>query len=240
MLREQILGKERFDTAFKTYVARWAFKHPTPDDFFRTIENVAGEDLNWFWRGWFVNNWRFDQAITKVKYVKNNPKLGAVISIENLEKMVLPVVIDIKFKNGTVTRVKLPVEIWQKNSDWSFKNDSTEEIESITLDPDHVFPDVNSANNVWSADKGELEKDVILDNYFGNFSSTMIPIKINFTEEEGKLVANATGQPKLPLDIAGKDKFTFEQAGLTIQFNESRSEFNLIVNGQSFLFTKDK
>ena len=240
MLREQILGKERFDTAFKTYVARWAFKHPTPDDFFRTIENVAGEDLNWFWRGWFVNNWRFDQAITKVKYVKNNPKLGAVISIENLEKMALPVVLDIKFKNGTVTRVKLPVEIWQKNSDWSFKNDSTEEIESITLDPDHVFPDVNSANNVWSADKGELEKDVILDNYFGNFSSTMIPIKINFTEEEGKLVANATGQPKLPLDIAGKDKFTFDQAGLTIQFNESKSEFNLIVNGQTFLFTKDK
>ena len=240
MLREQILGKERFDTAFKTYVARWAFKHPTPDDFFRTIENVAGEDLNWFWRGWFVNNWRFDQAITKVKYVKNNPKLGAVISIENLEKMALPVVLDIKFKNGTVTRVKLPVEIWQKNTDWSFKNDSSEEIESITLDPDHVFPDVNSSNNVWSADKGELEKDVILDNYFGNFSSTMIPIKINFTEEEGKLVANATGQPKLPLDIAGKDKFTFDQAGLTIQFNESKSEFNLIVNGQTFLFTKDK
>jgi hypothetical protein len=240
MLREQILGKERFDTAFKTYVARWAFKHPTPDDFFRTIENVAGEDLNWFWRGWFINNWRFDQAITKVKYVKNNPKLGAVISIENLEKMALPVVLDIKFKSGTVTRVKLPVEIWQKNTDWSFKNDSTEEIESITLDPDHVFPDVNSLNNVWNADKGELEKDVILENYFGNFSSAMIPIKISFSEEEGMLVANATGQPKLPLDVAGKDKFTFEQAGLTIQFNESRSEFNLIVNGQTFLFTKDK
>ena len=240
MLREQILGKERFDTAFKTYVARWAFKHPTPDDFFRTIENVAGEDLNWFWRGWFVNNWRFDQAITKVKYVKNNPQLGAVISIENLEKMVLPVVLDIKFKSGTVTRVKLPVEIWQKNTDWSFKSNSIEEIETITLDPDHVFPDVNSANNVWSADKGELEKDVILDNYFGNFSSTMIPIKINFTEEEGSLVANATGQPKLPLTAAGKDKFTFDQAGLTIQFNESKSEFNLLINGQSFLFTKDK
>lgn len=240
MLREQILGKERFDTAFKTYVARWAFKHPTPDDFFRTIENVAGEDLNWFWRGWFINNWRFDQAITKVKYVKNNPKLGAVISIENLEKMALPAVLDIKFKSGTVTRVKLPVEIWQKNTDWSFKNDSTEEIESITLDPDHVFPDVNSLNNVWNADKGELEKDVILENYFGNFSSAMIPIKISFSEEEGMLVANATGQPKLPLDVAGKDKFTFEQAGLTIQFNESRSEFNLIVNGQTFLFTKDK
>lgn len=240
ILREQILGKERFDTAFKTYVTRWAFKHPTPDDFFRTIENVAGEDLNWFWRGWFVNNWRFDQAITKVKYVKNNPKLGVVISIENLEKMTLPVVLDIKYKSGTVTRVKLPVEIWQKNVEWSFKNASTEEIETITLDPDHVFPDVNSLNNVWSSDKSELEKDVILDNYLGNYSSAMIPIKINFTEEEGTLVLNATGRPELSLETAGKDKFTFEQAGLTIQFNESKTEFNLQINGQTFLFTKDK
>jgi aminopeptidase N len=62
-LREQILGPERFDFAFKTYVARWAFKHPTPDDFFRTMENASGESLQWFWRGWFVNNWRLDVAV---------------------------------------------------------------------------------------------------------------------------------------------------------------------------------
>ena len=68
----------------------------------------------------------------------------------------------------------------------------------------------------------------------------MMPIKINFTEEDGSLVANATGQPKLPLTAAGKDKFTFDQAGLTIQFNESKSEFNLLINGQTILFTKDK
>jgi hypothetical protein len=59
-------------------------------------------------------------------------------------------------------RDKLPVEIWQKNTEWSFKHDSTEEIESITLDPDHVFPD-NEANNVWTAAKGVIEKDLILD-----------------------------------------------------------------------------
>ena len=240
MLRDQILGKERFDNAFKTYVARWAFKHPTPDDFFRTIENVAGEDLNWFWRGWFINNWRFDQGITKVKYVKNNPKLGVVISIENLEKMPLPVILDIKFKSGDVKRVNLPVEIWQKNVEWSFKYDSTEEIDSIILDPDHVFPDVNSTNNNWTSAAGELEKDVILDAYFGTFSSTMIPIKIVISEEDGSLVAKATGQPSIPLENIGKDKFSFEQAGLTVQFNETKTELNLMINGQSFLFTKDK
>ena len=141
MLREQILGPDRFDYAFRTYIERWAFKHPAPDDFFRTIENVAGEDLSWFWRGWFVNNWRLDQGINSVEYVDNNPKSGVFITIENFEKMVMPVVLDIKTKSGKVTRVKLPVEIWQKNKDWTFKYNSTEEIESVILDPDHVFPD---------------------------------------------------------------------------------------------------
>ena len=131
ILREQVLGPERFDTAFKTYVERWAFKHPTPDDFFRTMENVAGEDLSWFWRGWFQYNWRLDQGVNSVKYVKNDPKKGIIITIENFEKMAMPIVVDIKTKSGKVTRVKLPVEIWQRNKDWSFKHNSTEEIENM-------------------------------------------------------------------------------------------------------------
>jgi hypothetical protein len=153
ILREQVLGPERFDLALRTYVERWAFKHPAPDDFFRTIENVAGEDLSWFWRGWFVNNWRLDQGVNSVKYVENNPKLGALITIENFEKMVMPVVMDIKTKSGKVSRVKLPVEIWQKNIDWTFKYNSTEEIESVVIDPDHVFPDSNENNNSWKSAK---------------------------------------------------------------------------------------
>ena len=68
----------------------------------------------------------------------------------------------------------------------------------------------------------------------------MIPIKIEFTEENGVLVANATGQQPLPLESAGNDKFTFEQAGLTIQFTENKNEFTLGINGQSFPFTRDK
>jgi len=240
MLREQILGKERFDLAFRTYVSRWAFKHPSPDDFFRTIENVAGEDLNWFWRAWFVNNWRLDQAVTKVKYLKNDPAKGAIITIENLEKMAMPVILEIKFKSGTTTRVKLPVEIWQRNVSWSFKQDSKEEIETITLDPDHVFPDVNSANNVWTATTSVLEKDIILDPYFGTFSSKQIPLKINFFEEKNILMSKATGQQAFPLETAGTDKFKFTQAGIEIQFNEAKSEITLSQGGQSFIFTRDK
>lgn len=149
LLREQILGPERFDFAFKTYIKRWAFKHPTPDDFFRTMENAAGENLQWFWRGWFVNNWRLDVGVREVKYVDNSPSKGALITIDNLEKMAMPVVLEIKTKSGTVDRVKLPVEIWERNVSWQFKYPSTEEIESVTYNPDKQLPDFNAANNVW-------------------------------------------------------------------------------------------
>ena len=151
LLREQILGPERFDEAFTAYIDRWAYKHPTPDDFFRTMENVSGEDLRWFWRSWFINSWKLDQAVTEVKYVKNDPTQGAIITIENLEKMPMPVVIEIKTKSGTVTRKTLPVEIWKRNVSWSFKVDTTEELSRVVIDPDFALPDSNSKNNKWKA-----------------------------------------------------------------------------------------
>ncbi|ESU21012.1 aminopeptidase [Flavobacterium cauense R2A-7] len=240
MLREHILGKERFDYAFRTYVERWAFKHPMPDDFFRTIENVAGEDLNWFWRGWFMNNWQMDQAINKVKYVKNDPKQGALITIENLEKMPMPVILQIKTKSGAISTVKLPVEIWERNKVWTFKHNSTEELESITIDPENVFPDINGDNNVWTDAKNGVEKSPVLDGYLGKFSSKQIPVKITFTQEDGELVINSEGQPSLPLENKGKDKFAFEQAGIIVQFNEMKNSFSLKIGEQSFEFTRDK
>ena len=153
LLREQVIGPDRFDRAFKTYIERWAYKHPTPDDFFRTIENVAGENLNWFWRGWYINNWKLDQAVTDVKYVKNDPAQGALITIENLEKMPMPVILEIKTKSGKVSRLKLPVEVWQRNKQWTFIYPSVEEIVSVVSDPDKVLPDSNSANNSWTSAK---------------------------------------------------------------------------------------
>ena len=66
LLREQILGPERFDWAFRKYIRDWAFKHPSPSDFFREIESESGEDLSWFWRGWYLNNWKYDVAAEKI------------------------------------------------------------------------------------------------------------------------------------------------------------------------------
>ncbi|TSJ44574.1 M1 family metallopeptidase [Mucilaginibacter corticis] len=150
MLREQILGPERFDFAFKTYINRWAFKHPAPDDFFRTIENAAGESLQWFWRGWFENNWRLDVAVRGVKYIDNDPAKGAIITIDNLEKMAMPVVLEIKTVSGKTERVNFAGEIWERNTSWSFRYPSTEEIQSVTYNPDSTLPDYNLSNNVWT------------------------------------------------------------------------------------------
>ena len=241
ILREQILGEDRFDRAFRTYVERWAFKHPTPDDFFRTMENVGGEDLSWFWRGWFQYNWQFDQGINAIKYIKNDPKNGVLITIENFEKMPMPVIMDIKTKSGKTERVKLPVEVWQKNVQWTFKHHSTEEIESITLDPDHVFPDINGANNSWTSDKGIIEKDIILDPYLGSYSNSRMPIKIVITEKNTLLNVEITDYPEFSLSPIGKDFFESKRAGLKFQFNEDKTGFDMIVSEtRKIPFTKDK
>ena len=203
------------------------------------MENVSGEDLNWFWRSWFINNWRFDQGVSSVKYVKNDATKGAIITIDNLQKMPLPVIVDIKTKSGKVNTIKLPVEIWERNNSWSFNANTTEEIESITLDPNHVFPDVNPSNNTWKSGSGNIEKAIILDVYAGTYGSKQIPIKIIFKEENGVLMAQATGQSSFPLDPDGKNKFKFEQGGIEIQFNESKSEMTLIQGGQSIIFNRE-
>ncbi|WP_184549711.1 M1 family metallopeptidase [Mucilaginibacter sp. FT3.2] len=150
ILREQILGEQRFDYAFRTYIKRWAFKHPTPYDFFHTMDNAAGEDLSWFWNEWFFTTWKLDQSISAINYQDGDPSKGALITIENLEEMALPVTIAIKEENGKTGLVKLPVEIWQRGSVWTCPYKSTSKIMVATIDPDHKLPDVNPDNNSFS------------------------------------------------------------------------------------------
>lgn len=238
LLREQILGPERFDEAFTAYIDRWAYKHPTPDDFFRTMENVAGEDLRWFWRSWFINSWKLDQAVTGVKYVKNDPTQGAIITIENLEQMPMPVVIELITKSGNVTRKTLPVEIWKRNVSWEFKVDTTEELAKVVIDPDYVLPDVNSLNNKWRASDGAETVEILTD-YLGVYSTPEFPMKITVSENSGTLVLEAEGQPALPLESEGGGEFSMEEAGLSIQFNTEKTGFKLDIGGQVFDLTKE-
>src|SRR5690606_8831392 len=149
LLRDHILGHDRFDYAFRKYIRDWAYKHPTPWDFFRSMENSAGEDLAWFWRGMILSNYALDQVVTNVEYVNNDPKQGALISIENAAQMAMPVIVEYTTAGGKTERKTLPVEIWQNNHSWTFKVNTTEPLNKVVIDPDHVFPDVDSSNNTW-------------------------------------------------------------------------------------------
>ena len=151
LLRTVVVGKERFDYAFRKYTEAWAFKHPTPYDFFHCINNAAGEDLNWFWKEWFFTTWKLDQAITSVTYVDNDPSEGALITIENKDKMIMPVIVKIIQSNGNEQTIKLPVEIWQRGGTWTFKYPSKTKINKVILDPENVLPDVDRKNNEWES-----------------------------------------------------------------------------------------
>ncbi|MGF7077939.1 M1 family metallopeptidase [Mucilaginibacter sp. UYCu711] len=148
LLREQILGKDRFDYAFKNYIQKWAFKHPQPNDFFRSMENGAGEDLAWFWRGWFYNNYSLDLALISTKYVDGKAQNGIQVTIANKQPMAMPFTVEVKLKNGSTERIYLPVETWIQNKATTFTIPTTTEAESVTIDPDNALPDVNRKNNV--------------------------------------------------------------------------------------------
>lgn len=150
VLRNVVVGKDLFDYAFRKYTETWAYKHPTPYDFFRSMNNGTGEDLNWFWKQWFFTTWKLDQAVGDIKYIDNDPSKGALINIENKERLIMPVIAKVIESNGRSSIVKLPAEIWQRGGSWTFKYASNSKIDKIILDPDGVLPDTNRKNNEWS------------------------------------------------------------------------------------------
>lgn len=229
ILRETIMGRELFDYAFKEYARRWAFKHPTPDDFFRTMEDASGVDLDWFWRGWFygidhcdmnlkevkafrlnthdpeiekqfdrnnkaskpkdvslekdraekletqvqndpdmrdfyttfdpfevttLDKKEYEEYLTKLsddeKKLLNSGKLFYQITIENVGGLIMPLVFDLQFRDGSHREIRIPAEIWKRNEREVTKVFSVDqEVVSITLDPWLETADVELSNNNW-------------------------------------------------------------------------------------------
>ncbi|HVW12815.1 MAG TPA: M1 family metallopeptidase [Mucilaginibacter sp.] len=147
LLREQILGHDRFDYAFRNYISKWAFKHPQPDDFFRCMDNGAGEDLSWFWKGWFYNNLLLDLELVGAEYVNNDPKQGLKVTVANLEQMAMPFTVEVTLRDGSKQRMQVPVEAWLQNRMVSFIVPTKAEVKSVVVDPDAALPDINRGNN---------------------------------------------------------------------------------------------
>lgn len=188
ILRNTILGHELFDFAFKTYAKRWMFKHPTPEDFFRTMEDASATDLDWFWRGWFYTTDVTDIGIKDVKQIyfkvqenniyptKNNdntavdrvdklPIFKQYLEHKNLKTkkgyfyeitfekpggLVMPIIVEFLFEDGTKKRKTYPVQIWSKHEKEITKVVNLEKpLKSIVVDPDLETADVDMSNNRW-------------------------------------------------------------------------------------------
>lgn len=153
LLRQEILGPEAFDDAFRTYIRRWAFKHPAPADFFRTIEDAGGRRLDWFWRELFFENVSFDQAIDTVAVTHGDNVDSVAVIYSNRARGILPILARFTFSDGTTENYDYPAEVWSTNTTryrryYTFKD---KHLTRVELDPDHRLIDIDRTNNVWNA-----------------------------------------------------------------------------------------
>ena len=178
ILRETVMGRELFDHAFKTFSQRWMFKHPTPEDFFRTMEDASAFDLDWFWRGWFFTTDVVDMGVTAVKDIKKfnddqyyfeayykrslknltpeelknrkeNKKFYEVV-FEKPGGIPMPLIVEYAYADGTKERKTYPAQLWRKNDKTVSKYIATnKELVGVIVDPDNATADINKDNNTW-------------------------------------------------------------------------------------------
>jgi hypothetical protein len=150
LLREQILGPERFDPAFRKYIATWAYRHPSPSDFFRFMESESGEDLSWWWCGWYFNNWPLDLGVREAKYIDGDPTKGVAVTLESRQKLVMPATLRIEFADGTKLDRRIPVETWMQSANPVVSLPTSRKIARFSIDPDAKLPDSDRGNNAYA------------------------------------------------------------------------------------------
>ena len=142
-LREEVLGPERFDRAFRDYLRTWAFRHPTPADFFRLMRDASGMDLDWFWRDWIYTTTRLDQAVDSVSDAEGRQKVW----LSNRGSMTMPAELELTYADGSTERVRLPVEMWNLGPRFGYRVRGERRVVRAELDPRRVLPDIDRRNN---------------------------------------------------------------------------------------------
>src|SRR6266699_124481 len=151
LLRQQLLDDTtRFDAAFRGYIRRWAYRHPTPADFFRSMEDALGEDLSWFWRGWFYRTDVVDLALDSVRVRQDSSGPITRIFLASPGGLPMPVDMRITLANGSAETVRLPVEIWLRGNHYLYERKFAADVVKVEIDPGQNFPDVRRENNVWT------------------------------------------------------------------------------------------
>ncbi|MET0398931.1 MAG: M1 family metallopeptidase [Longimicrobiaceae bacterium] len=157
MLRDEVVGPQAFDAAFREYVRRWAYKHPTPADFFRTMHDVTGRDLSWFWRGWLYTAEPLDQAVTNVTSTAVAAEQGggfnATVELASLTPVPMPVRLRLVLGNGETRDVELPESIWYGGMAYSYVTRVPAAVTGVLIDPANTLPDRSRSNNAWGTSR---------------------------------------------------------------------------------------
>jgi len=148
-LRNQIVGPQLFDAAFKEYIRNWAFKHPTPADFFRTIENAGGMDLSWYWREFWYTTDLLDVGIDSVTQRQQEGETQAIVSLHRATSVVFPVRLRLKYASGSSGDFSLPVNIWANGDQFDAVISVPQRVVGARLWPDPSVPDWNHSNDTW-------------------------------------------------------------------------------------------
>ena len=143
-----VLGDAVFFEAYRTYAERWAYKHPTPYDFFNTFEDVADRELDWFWRGAFYEAWSLDHAIQEVDTSGDTP----AVVVEDRDNLVMPVMLRATYADGRTIDRRAGVGAWMSGQRTVRISLPAGDLQRVDLDPDAYLPDVDRTNNDWSAD----------------------------------------------------------------------------------------
>lgn len=143
-----VIGADVWEEAYRTFIAEWAYKHPTPWDFFNTFERFAGKDLDWFWSSFYYETWTLDHSI---RTVATKPRGGAVVTIEDRGNAIFPATVRIRTASGIDFNHDIPVEHWlQGNSTYEIDiAPSAGAVTRVELDPRGIAPDIDRSNNFW-------------------------------------------------------------------------------------------
>jgi aminopeptidase N len=137
------------DRALREYVRRWAFKHPTPADFFRTVENVSGEDLSWFWNAFFYSTDVLDIAVDGVAMRHSGEQSMVEIKLRRVTSVPFPVTLRLKLNDQSTQDIRLPVQIWTHADRYTAVIPVNRPVIGVRLWPDPNVPDWNATNDVW-------------------------------------------------------------------------------------------
>ena len=148
-LRNHVVGPATFDLAFREYVRRWLFRHPTPADFFRTIEDVSGQDLSWYWRSFYYSNDVLDIGVGAVTMRDSGGMSVARIPLRKMTSVPFPVTMRLKLGDGTVRDVRLPVDIWANGDQFLAEVPVSSPVTGVRLWPSGTVPDWDPSNDTW-------------------------------------------------------------------------------------------